>query len=146
MARASTTAGEAISIAKTTASHALSYHLTAVHGIPHGVAAAMTLGAVLTFNAGVDESSVQGPRPAASILDAIASICDTIGADDPEQARSMITALMMEIGVPTTLAGAGLDPTKVIDPAVRTVNRERLSNNPRTATTDDLRRLLAEVA
>jgi alcohol dehydrogenase class IV len=146
MALASTTAGEAIATAKTTASHAMSYHLTAVHGIPHGIAAAITLGPVLVFNSGVDASNVQGPRPDWSIREAIRSICATIGAEDAEQARSMITDLMTDIGVPTTLNGAGIDPASVIETTASAVNEERLSNNPRAATQSDLQRLLAEVA
>jgi alcohol dehydrogenase len=146
MATASTMAGEAIAIAKTTASHALSYYFTAVHGISHGAAAAMTLGPVLVFNSGVEESNVQGPRPAPMIREAIGSICATIGASDPEDARSMIANLMTDIGVPTTFSEAGIDPIEVIESAVSTVNEQRLLNNPRNASTADLTRLLAEVA
>jgi alcohol dehydrogenase class IV len=40
-------AAKAINISKTTAGHALAYYLTAKHGIPHGEAVSMTLGALM---------------------------------------------------------------------------------------------------
>ncbi len=43
-------AGLAFSITRTTACHAISYPLTMLHGLPHGMAAAVTLSAVLARN------------------------------------------------------------------------------------------------
>ncbi|MDG4795537.1 phosphonoacetaldehyde reductase [Micromonospora sp. WMMD1082] len=43
LATAATTAGRAIDRTRTTAAHAFSYHLTARHGVPHGVACLLNL-------------------------------------------------------------------------------------------------------
>jgi len=145
MAKASTLAGAAIAIAKTTASHALSYYLTAVHQVPHGVAAAMTLGVVLVFNAGVDESTISGVRGAAEIRETIGSLCGSIGADDPPTAMMVIEDLLRSLGMPTRLAEVGVSGSDLLA-MVDSVNTERLSNNPRSATREELVEILTRVA
>jgi phosphonate metabolism-associated iron-containing alcohol dehydrogenase len=50
VARASLHAGLAFSATRTTACHSISYPLTLRHGIPHGVAASLTLAAMLVHN------------------------------------------------------------------------------------------------
>jgi alcohol dehydrogenase class IV len=49
MVLAANYAGRAINISKTTAPHALSYYLTDQFDVPHGIAVALTLGAVATY-------------------------------------------------------------------------------------------------
>ncbi len=51
MCLASLLAGLAFSQTRTTACHSISYPLTMLHGIPHGYAAALTLGSVMARNA-----------------------------------------------------------------------------------------------
>ena len=50
MCIAANLSGEAISISKTTAPHALSYPFTSYFGIPHGHAVSLTLNKFLKFN------------------------------------------------------------------------------------------------
>jgi alcohol dehydrogenase class IV len=145
MAEASTKAGSAIAIARTTASHALSYYLTAVHGVPHGVAAALTLGAVLVFNSEVDEASVRGTRDPGEIRSTIGSLCAILGAVDAAAAMARIEERMRAIGVPTRLSEVGVRGGAV-DEMAGSVNAERLSNNPRHATREDLIGILTQVA
>lgn len=52
MCKASVLAGLAFSQTRTTACHAISYPLTQLYGVPHGIAAALTLSAVSLFNKG----------------------------------------------------------------------------------------------
>lgn len=53
MCRASVLAGMAFSITRTTACHSISYPITMLFGVPHGIAAAMTLGVVADKNRGM---------------------------------------------------------------------------------------------
>lgn len=50
LAQGSTYAGLAFSNTKTTACHSISYPMTLIHGVEHGVAASITLGKVLELN------------------------------------------------------------------------------------------------
>jgi alcohol dehydrogenase class IV len=52
LCRASVLAGLAFSQTRTTACHSISYPLTMLHGVPHGLAAAITLDAVAQINKG----------------------------------------------------------------------------------------------
>jgi alcohol dehydrogenase class IV len=131
MAEASTVAGSAIATAKTTASHALSYHLSAVHGVPHGPAAALTLGALLEFNAGVDaENAAPGVNPE-TVKAVINRVCDRVGARDALEARSVIEARLAELGIPNRLSRHGVSARRDVEDMAASVNRERLGNNPR---------------
>ena len=67
MCRASYLAGKAINITKTTASHAISYSLTSLHGVPHGMAVAISLAPMLAFNADVSDADCNDPRGATAV-------------------------------------------------------------------------------
>ena len=146
MAEASTVAGAAIAIAKTTACHALSYHLTSAYGVAHGVAVAITLGPMLAFNAGVDESNVSGGRSPEEIRAVIARVCDAIGADGPAAALTAIESKLRSLHVPTSLADLGIATPDQIAAFIESVNRERLANNPRFVSPGDLGEILGWVA
>ena len=146
MAEASTIAGAAIAIAKTTASHALSYYLTAVHGVPHGVAAAMTLGQVLVLNAGVTPSNASGARSPAEVRAAISRICGLIGVSEADEAPEAIRKKMRAIGVATTLSDLGVTDQAHRAAMAAAVNKERLGNNPRVLSVSQLAHIVAEVA
>ncbi|NNJ24122.1 phosphonoacetaldehyde reductase [Alienimonas chondri] len=140
MSQASHLAGRAINISKTTLPHALSYGLTSRYGIPHGSAAALTLGPALLFNAGVTEADCTDPRGPAAVRDRIQLLCGLLGADSAPRAAATIERLVEAVGSPISLEAAG-----VADDARRLaecVNVQRLSNNPRHAEPEDLVRLL----
>ena len=140
MAEASTLAGQAIAVARTTASHALSYYLTANHGVAHGVAAAVTLGAFMAFNAGIEPSTSLGRRTPDEIRSMIRRWCEIIGADDPLEAAVM-RAKLQGLGVMSSLTEMGVTPDE-LPTMVDSANPLRLSNNPRLASSADLLEIL----
>jgi len=89
MCQASHLAGKAINISKTTAPHALSYVLTSQFRIPHGIAVAMTLSAVLGFNASVTLTPCVDPRGPKEVTSRIAMITDLLGRTLRGHAQSM---------------------------------------------------------
>lgn len=133
MCRASNLAGKAINISKTTAPHALSYALTSLFGIPHGLAVALTLGPLLTYNAAVTERDCADPRGAAHVRSRIATISTMLRAKDAGEARQNFSDIVAQIGCPCTLAEAGITTDSQLQEIARSVNLERLSNNPRVA-------------
>ncbi|WP_253160396.1 phosphonoacetaldehyde reductase [Stieleria tagensis] len=142
MCRASYLAGRAINVSKTTAPHALSYALTSDYGIPHGFAVAMTLGPMLLFNSQVSESDCADPRGVQHVRKRIDLIVELLGAHDVEHAREIIARILAEIGCPANLSAAGINDIAKIQRLVGSVNAQRMSNNPRTASPDSLVELL----
>jgi alcohol dehydrogenase class IV len=141
MARASTDAGAAIATAKTTASHALSYYMTALHNVSHGHAAAITLGAMLLFNADVDLVNCTPGADPTEVRQTIGRICVSIGAIDVEHARHLIEGKLTEVGLPNRLSDLGIERSG-IERMADSVNQERLANNPRRFDRDQLVSLL----
>lgn len=134
---AASDAGEAISHTRTTAAHALSYHLTSRYGVAHGHAVALTLGHVAAFNEQVDESSLSDPRGVAHVRSVLGEICETFGVSDAMHLAGRLRDLIQSFGLPADVDAAIATP---IDRRlwVSEVNVERLANNPRMLDQDDL--------
>jgi len=146
MCRASHLAGKAINVSKTTAPHALSYHLTSKHNIPHGMAVAVTLSSFLKFNAGVTAADCVDPRGPKHVHDRIAIICRVMQADDIATACANIDTLISQLDCPASLAEAGIVGTDAIWNMIDSVNLERMANNPRLTTSAILLELLSDQA
>jgi alcohol dehydrogenase class IV len=144
MAEAATTAGAAIATARTTAAHALSYHLTWHYGVPHGLAVALTLGPLLELNGSVDDGSVRHPGGVAAVRSVVGEIAALFSARDARGARAALEKKLRELGAPTRLVDVGVRSEAEVDAMIGSVNEERLANNPRRLDRDDLRRLLVD--
>lgn len=131
MCRAAHFAGRAINVSKTTAPHALSYRLTSKHGVPHGAAVALTLSPLLAYNSRVTATDCQDPRGVEHVRGRIALIVELLGAADVASACTKIENLLTELGVPASLAAAGIADEDELRALVASVNAERMSNNPR---------------
>jgi len=145
MAEAANLAGKAINITKTTAPHAVSYTLTAHFGIPHGQAVGLTLGEFLVFNSQVSDIDVSDPRGASYVKKSIDEICELMNAKDPESARMSIQNLMMSVGLEISLKELNIFGKMNHNLIVKNVNPERLSNNPRQVTGENLTELLEKI-
>ena len=130
MALASHLAGRAINISKTTAPHALSYGITKRHGISHGHAVAMTLGAFLEAHAQADDAELQPDVDPDAHRAVMHEILRALGATDGPSARGRFVALLDRIGLEPHLAAAGISDRGEIGVLADNVNLERLSNNP----------------
>jgi len=142
MLHAANLAGRAINISKTTAPHALSYPLTMHFGVPHGHAAGLTLAGFFVFNSQVGEQDVADQRGAGHVRRRIEALCALLGAEDAPAAAARINALMHDIGLTTDLAACGVKTPADIELILGEINLERLDNNPRRLTLEDLRQLL----
>jgi len=119
MLRAANLSGRAIAIAGTTAAHAMSYHLTAEQGIPHGIAVAHWLTAVHWWNEDVTSEDCVDPRGP----EWVKGICEEIHDLLPETV-SRVVRLQLECPMPSSPLRDL--PWSRADPA-------RLANNPRRA-------------
>jgi alcohol dehydrogenase class IV len=144
MCLAAMRAGQAINITRTTAAHAVSYPLTALHGIPHGHACALTLPHFLAYNALVGPRDVLDPRGEDHVRASIREILKLLGAATPEVGRHRLTDLMRSIGLQTRLSAFGVTEPGIADIVARSFNPERVANNPRRVTKTALREMLIE--
>lgn len=126
MALAAHLAGKAINISRTTAAHALSYKITSKYGIPHGHAVALSIAGLFEQNVEVMSQEQQG------------ILLQAIGIHKID-IRSYFHNLMTEIGLEDNLAKLGVSD---LDEIVDSVNLQRLSNNPKNLSRDDLLRVM----
>lgn len=84
---ASVDAGLAISVTRTAIAHSISYPLTALLGVPHGLACSFTLPEVLKLNA-------------AHAPERVALVTKALGASSADAAAGKLYALYAELGVP----------------------------------------------
>ncbi len=146
MCQAANLAGKAINISKTTACHALSYTLTSEYGIPHGIAVAITISRMLDYNSRVSEDDCNDVRGASHVLRRIDSVVDLLGANSVSDACSRIERFISDLNCPCSLASAGISGQEKLAAMIGSVNRQRMSNNPRSATSQALLELFTSGA
>lgn len=96
MAEASIVAGVAFSHPRTTGSHACSFPLTNIYGVPHGEACAFTLDYFIKFNAKYADEDGR-----------ITKLAKDCGFDTPEQMADEIMAMKKRMGMKTKLSEIG---------------------------------------
>lgn len=127
MAEASVIAGLAFTIPKTTSSHACSYPLTNLLGIPHGEACALTIDYFMHLNV---EHGCTRPDELAKLL----------GLADAGVLAGKIAAMKRQLGVRTNLHDFNLTEEK-LEQLVQASKHPNLKNNPVEITEDMLREM-----
>ena len=119
-------AGRAINITQTTAPHAMSYKLTSMYGLPHGHAVALCMPEVWLYMLEHPEKCIdpRGEDHLAFIFEWLGQI---MGCDSSFKGLMMFRAIMFSLEMPQPKSNAReLD----LDILTRSVNPERLRNNP----------------
>lgn len=125
-------AGLAIAQTKTTAVHSVSYPITAYFKVAHGHACALTLSSFVRFNAPVLK------QEGAPLLKAF-------GVQDYEPMAKKIDDFMTAAGLSRHLADFGIDE-KGIEIILRDGFRpDRIKNNPRPVSHEDLKKILCAI-
>lgn len=127
MAQASLFSGQAISISRTTAAHALSYYFTQYHGIAHGHAVALIMRSLFALNYAALTNGSQ--------------LLAALGLSSSAEFKPWLEQLMSDLGLRSSFAAFSL-PEAELDKAVASVNVQRLANNPMPLTAEQLRTLL----
>lgn len=131
IAKGSMLAGLAFSNTRTTACHSISYPLTMLYGIEHGIAASMTLGKILRLN---EDALIEKERLLAAFGAACCDEVERMVADICEKAG--IPRFLQEYGVPRD----GLEA--VVDKAF---TKGRMDNNPKEIGKAQLLELLTSI-
>jgi len=145
MCRASHLAGEAIDVSKTTAAHAMAYTFTTDYNVPHGMAAALTLAAVLQYNSRISDVDCIDPRGPEHVRGVVGDVVGLLGCYSPEDAGARIANLLKKIECPTRLAEVGVTTDRQRRMIASRVNAERLHNNPRRLDFESVDQLLASI-
>ncbi|VBB05745.1 alcohol dehydrogenase iron-type [Lucifera butyrica] len=133
MALASLLAGIGFNHAGLGAVHGIAHPIGAQFGVAHGVGNGIMLPYVMEYCAMADYTKFGDIAAALG-----ENISGMSGRDAAQQAVSAVRALKQDIGIPETLAAAGVPPTAV-DAIVRdAITYRRLPNSPRQLTGEDL--------
>ncbi|MCH3972221.1 MAG: iron-containing alcohol dehydrogenase family protein [Oscillospiraceae bacterium] len=116
MCEASVIAGLAFTLPKTTSSHACSFPLTNLYGIPHGEACGLTLDYFARINADAQNGRVQ-------------TFAKKLGFYDVNDMADAIFALKKKLGLRTDLKDLHLSDTQIAE-LVRISRHPNLYNNP----------------
>lgn len=134
-------AGKAINIAKTTASHALSYPFTSYYNIPHGHAVALTFPFVMSINFVISEENVHSSTTVFDIRKRLDSLADILDISNKEADIVFILRnYICELGLSFVLP-VEYNRQVVLD----NVNLQRIGNNPRILTSNDLNLILEQL-
>jgi alcohol dehydrogenase class IV len=133
--------GVCIATSSTTAVHALSYPLGGRYRVPHGLANAMLLPAVMAYNCVGNETRFAAMAQAMGL--------PVTGMSDAQAARAFVLALAQlnaDLGITTRLRDVGVDHADLdalVDGASKVTRL--LNNNPRPMGRDDMRAIYASV-
>lgn len=134
MIHAANLAGKAINISKTTAAHALSYTITKKYGVPHGYAAALTIGMFFVINSQSDKYPKLNPK----IKERMEELYTILNQNDALGCQKFIFNMMEKLGLNCSLASVGINNEDQIRYIANQVNVERLKNHPVYLTYEDI--------
>jgi phosphonate metabolism-associated iron-containing alcohol dehydrogenase len=124
--------GLAISVTRTGLAHSMSYPITAHLGVPHGLACAICLPAVLRFNAESDDGSMQDVAHRLRLNGPTAVTASVLEFFDELRVREAARAMLPD--------GDALRPL-----AAEMMMADRAANSPRPAGPEDISRLIDDI-
>ena len=145
MIRAANFSGKAINLTKTTACHSIAYPITSYFGIPHGHAAILTLAEILVYNSECIDENCNDSRGAEYVKRTIDEITKMLETENVTEAYKRITNLMKSTGLKTRLSDLGINPRDVEIIIQNGFTLERVKNNPRLLTKENLRKILENI-
>ncbi len=145
MCMASNLAGRAINITKTTAPHALSYAMTSHFGIPHGQAVCITLPQFLEFNYYLTDENISPGIDKDEHRKLMNELSVIIGYKNISDAKMFMKEFIDSLGLRIKLSDLGLKTPEDLKVISDNVNMERLNNNPRKLSREELDRILLEI-
>ena len=138
MCLAANLSGEAISISKTTAPHAVSYPFTSIYNISHGHAVSLTLNKFLEFNFKNKSDAICD----FNLQDRYKTLFDLTKTNDFPSFNKYLNKLKSEANLENNFLKLGIDIEKDYPNIISGVNILRLSNNPIELKKEDLKKII----
>ncbi len=132
-------AGKAINLTQTTAAHAMCYKLTTLFGIPHGHAVALCMDKLWRFML-ENTSACCDPRGEEFIKEIFADI-DSLFTLDDKRGSEAFSLLMQELELDIHPQAT----TSELENMVKSVNVDRLRNNPVALSTEDIHNIYKQI-
>ncbi len=126
-------AGKAINISKTTASHAISYPLSAHFGIPHGIAVFLTLPSIARYNFNNSESNC------------FPKLFNIFGVSEINTLANKMKKVMSDMGFSLKLNDYGIKKSDIDLIAGESIVPGRSDNNPADLSPGIVKDLLLEI-
>lgn len=128
LATGSLYAGLAFSNTRTTACHSISYPLTLLHGIDHGLAASVTLGSMLKVN---QDKIIE-----------LQELLEAYGVEHVDEVELFIESIYEQYGLRYQLSHYGIDETNVKFVVDQAFTKGRIDNNPVLLTEEKIESIL----
>ena len=138
MCLAANLSGEAISISKTTAPHAVSYPFTALYNVSHGHAVSLTLNKFLKFN----YKNLASAKCDFDLNERFKILFDLTKVSNFEALNQHLTKLKDNAKLENNFEKLGIDINKNYSKIISSVNSKRLANNPVDLNLEDLKKII----
>ena len=130
MMEASSLAGRAINISKTTSAHAWSYAITTHYGVPHGHAVWLTLPKIFEIHATASNDLLIDPRGIQHLRGIMLSLMDTLGIKSVAESAKHLRLYIENLSIESELREIGADTNMKRAFLSKQVNVQRMLNNP----------------
>ncbi len=138
MCLAANLSGEAISISKTTAPHAVSYPFTALYNVSHGHAVSLTLNKFLKFN----YKNLVYAKCDFDLNNRFKILFDLTKTKNFEAFNKYLMNLKINAELESNFEKLGIDINKDYSKIISSVNAKRLANNPIDLNPEDLKKII----
>ena len=138
MCLAANLSGEAISISKTTAPHAVSYPFTSIYNISHGHAVSLTINKFFRFNF----ENLEIAKSDFNLKTRFETIFDISKSENINSFDKYLTNLKKEANLENDYAKLGININNDYSKIISEVNLLRLANNPVELKKEDLKKII----
>jgi alcohol dehydrogenase class IV len=138
MCLAANLSGEAISISKTTAPHAVSYPFTALYNVSHGHAVSLTLNKFLKFN----YKNLASANCNFDLNERFKILFDLTKVNNFQAFDQYLIRLRDNAKLENNFEKLGIDINKNYATIISSVNSKRLANNPVDLNLEDLKKII----
>lgn len=126
-------AGMAISNARTTAAHAISYPMTVFFRVPHEIACGIVLTPLIRYNSGAMDSVKEQV------------LLENLGFKTMNELAHVVECLNERIKLPVCLRDLGIRQANLATIVSNGTRPDRINNNPREITPSDIKNMLEEI-
>lgn len=141
---ASYLAGQAINITKTTGAHAMAYIFTTKYDLPHGHAVALTLASWYKLNCNTNHDNIYDKRGVSYVLNTMNKLSKLFQNENNFDVSMYIEYFIKQVGLEVSLSKLNVKKSDLAF-ILENINIERLSNNPRTVSLEELQVLLEDI-